>query len=398
MIIDTLILLNKTTIRCLNETDEKKIIGIFTELAIRILGASFGFVWMSKKDQEFELAYRSHHLPYTPLTPGKHGRNARVFSNHKVDFVSVVDKGKGKFQASRYMKNFAIIPIAYRDNIYGNMVICFRSPDKFSKEKQILSALIGSNLAQIITILHNRKMQKANEEYRRKTDEEGLRTEFLADAMHELRTPLAVIKGTVDLARKSSRLISQSAALKAINGEIQHLVGILGELSLLTSKDSLAQRKILTKKIQLVPSLKRMSKRWKILAHKKNITIRVEKIPFVSILADESYLNKLFSNVVKNAINYGNERGHIYISGKIQDDTVIIDIKDDGIGISQDDIGRIFDRFYRADKSRSNYGKDNGTGLGLAITKWIANAHGGDVTVNSTIGKGSTFSVSLPFV
>lgn len=398
MIIATLTLLNETTIRCLNETDEKRIISTFTELAVNILGADFGFVWMGKKGEEFKLTYRSNNLPYIPLSPTKGGRNTKVLNSSKPDFVSVVKKRNDKYDVSRYMKSFVIIPITYQDNVYGNVVICFKKLEEFSREKKILCTLVGSNIAQVITILRHRKTLKENEEYRRSMEEEKLRSEFLADAMHEIRTPLAIIKGTVDLSMKNYYATNQSIAFEAINTEIQHLTGILSELSVLTSKDSPVQRKIQTKKIKLSQFLKEISKRWIILANKRDIVIKIGKIPAVSILADEVYLDKLFANIVKNAITYGKDGGHISISGTIEKDMVKINIQDDGVGISRKDLGRIFDRFYRADKARSNFNSYNGTGLGLAITKWIAESHGGKVTVESTLGKGSTFSVFLPVV
>lgn len=396
MNIETLNLLHETTIRCLDETDEKKIIGIFTELAISVLEADFGFVWMSKNDNSFELTYKSHSMPYTPLPPTLKGRNSKVFHSYKPDFVSVVHKRKDRYDVSKYMKSFVIIPIVYKDSIYGNIVICFKNREYFSEEKRISCSIVGTNIAQVMTILRNKASLKEHEEYRRKIEEEGLRTEFLADAMHELRTPLAIIKGTIDLAMRPEYALSKSIAIQSINTEILHLTEILSELDLLTSNNSPVNRKIKTKKINLALFIRKISKRWSPLANKKGIVIRITKIPIVSILGDESYLNKLFTNIIKNAINYGKDNGHIFISGMLEGDNVKIEIHDDGIGIAKNDIGRIFERFYRVDKSHSNSGNYNSTGLGLAITKWIAEAHGGSIAVSSTLGKGSTFSVVLP--
>ena len=396
MIIDTLNLINKTTVLCLNETDEKKIIGTFTELAINVLKADFGFVWMSKKTGGFELAYKSSSLPYTPSSPTRNGRNIKVFENLQPDFVSQVSKRKDKYDVSRYMKSFIIIPIAYQKNIYGNVIICFKSQENFPEEKKISCSIIGSNIAQVMTIIRAKKTLTENEEYRRKMDEEKLRTEFLADAMHEIRTPLSIIKGTVDLALLPHNGINHSIALKAINTEVEHLTGVLSELSIITSKDSPARRKMQTKKINLTSFIQNTSKRWVVMAHKKGVTIQIENIPYISVLADESYLSKLFTNIVKNAITYGKSNGHIVISGKVRNDMVTLDIHDDGPGISKVDLNRIFERFYRVDKSRTSLDNNSGTGLGLAIAKWIAEAHGGNITAKSTLGKGSTFSVSLP--
>lgn len=398
MNIDTFALLNETTLSCLNETDEKKIIGTFTELAIRVLKADFGFVWMCKKDQEFELVYQSKNLPYTPLPPTKGGRNTKVFKNLTPDFVSTIEKRKGKYDVSKYMKSFVIIPIMYQNNVYGTIVICFKKTETFSKEKRVSCRMIGSNIAQVITIFRNKEIIKENEEYRRKIREEELRNEFLVDIMHEIRTPLTIIKGTVDLSMRRIPAIDAPTAFKSIATEAEHLMEMLSELSVLTAKDSSVQRIIQTRKIQLVPFLRKISKRWMVLVKKKKITIDIQQIPHVSILADESYLNKLFTNIVTNAIAYGKNNGHISLRGSREGHWVRIDIQDDGIGISDDEINHVFERFYRADKSRSHRQNTPGTGLGLAITKWIAEAHGGKVAVSSILGKGSTFSVYLPSI
>ena len=229
-------------------------------------------------------------------------------------------------------------------------------------------------------------------------DEEKLRTEFLADAMHEIRTPLSIIKGTVDLALLPRNGINQSIALKAINTEVEHLTGVLSELSMVSKKDSPAHRKMQTKKMLLASFIQNTSKRWVIMAHKKSVTIKIQNIPHVSISGDESYLSKLFTNIVKNAITYGRDKGHIVISAKIRGAMVVLNIQDDGAGISPTDLDRIFERFYRVDKSRTSLNDNSGTGLGLAIAKWIAEAHGGTITAQSTLGKGSVFSISLPIL
>ena len=114
-------------------------------------------------------------------------------------------------------------------------------------------------------------------------------------------------------------------------------------------------------------------------------------------------MNKLFTNVVKYAITYGKKNGHVSINGAVQkkkgkEYMVTINIVDDGIGISRADLEHIFERFYRAEKSRSKSSDGAQTGLGLAIAQWIVQAHGGKITAESTLGKGSTFSISLPIV
>ncbi len=215
---------------------------------------------------------------------------------------------------------------------------------------------------------------------------------FISDATHELRTPLAIIRGNVDLAlqKKADPLL----ALAAINVEILHLTSILSDLSLLTTKEGDFRKNLGTHEVELGEIVKEVAARHVNMASGKNIKIKTEKLPEMKIIGDEYYLERLFTNIVTNAISYGKEGGHIWISGKVTGKCVKILIKDDGVGISEKDLPNIFERFFRAEVSRSkDYG---GSGLGLAIVKWIAEVHGGSIEAKSTLGDGSSFIVSLP--
>ena len=135
--------------------------------------------------------------------------------------------------------------------------------------------------------------------------------------------------------------------------------------------------------------------RCKALAHKKNIFITAKKIPNLNIWGDKVYLEKMLVNLVKNSIIYGHKNGHTLIDAAETNGTLTISVTDNGIGISQEDLPHIFERFYRADKYHSSGG--NSIGLGLAIVKWIAEVHGGEVSVRSLKNKkGTIFSVLLP--
>ena len=120
----------------------------------------------------------------------------------------------------------------------------------------------------------------------------------------------------------------------------------------------------------------------------------IKEIPDVSLAGDRIYLEKLFSNIISNAIFYGKEKGSIIINAKKDKKYIIITIKDNGIGIEKEDLPNIFNRFYRAENARDT--KREGTGLGLAISKWIVESHDGNIEVSSVIKKGTTFTISLP--
>jgi two-component system phosphate regulon sensor histidine kinase PhoR len=126
----------------------------------------------------------------------------------------------------------------------------------------------------------------------------------------------------------------------------------------------------------------------------KEITIDIACEQDISAMIDTRLLEQAVFNLLDNAINYSEQQSSVQVSVAVQDSEIIISVQDHGLGISKEHHSRLFERFYRADKARNR--KLGGTGLGLAIVKHIAQAHGGRVSVESAIGKGSTFSFYLP--
>ena len=245
-------------------------------------------------------------------------------------------------------------------------------------------------------ISDRKRIEKANKAFLL-LEQEKLKTSFIADATHELRTPLAIIKGNIDLAlRIKNNKGNTKKTLNAINVEVNHLAEMLSDLTILTThtENKNFQKKIVSHRINLNETLKGVANRCQKIAISKKITIITKKIPSASILGDEAYLKKLFSNIINNAILYGKENGSITITGTKSKKEITLQINDDGIGISPKDLPFIFERFYRASDAKIvNHG---GTGLGLSISKWIAEAHGGTIIVTSTKKSGTTFSISFP--
>lgn len=241
-----------------------------------------------------------------------------------------------------------------------------------------------------------RKRVDLIKETKRLLEEEKMKVRSIADATHEFRTPLAVIKGNVDLALNSRGRNKKSpkSAFRAINYEIKHLSGILSDLSLITSKAWELKGRVTYEKINLKSLINTVVGRCKTLSYKKKISITTRKIPNLVILGDKMYLEKMLVNLVRNSILYGHPKGSTIIDVKQSKQSVIINVTDNGIGISKEDLPHIFERFYRVDKFHRSGG--HSIGLGLSIVKWIAEIHGGEVSVKSVKGKGSVFKVSLP--
>ncbi|MDP3012043.1 MAG: PAS domain-containing sensor histidine kinase [Candidatus Hydromicrobium sp.] len=262
------------------------------------------------------------------------------------------------------------------------------------------SYMVGKTLVIQCNIrdITERKKLELVKETDRLLEEERLKVASIADATHELRTPLAIIKGNVDLAmqNKSKNPKPPRSALRAINYEIKHLSNILSDLTLITSKKGELQNRIVYDKVNLRSLVTVVVGRCKAIAYKKNISITARKIPSLIILGDKVYLEKMLANLIKNSIVYGNKNGHTEILAEESKGFIIISVTDDGIGISKEDLPHVFERFYRADKSHSSDGNSIGIGLGLSIVKWVAEAHGGKVSAKNIKNKGSVFSVSLP--
>ncbi len=232
----------------------------------------------------------------------------------------------------------------------------------------------------------NRKLKKALE----------LKSKFIADASHELRTPLTIIQGNLDLRIKELLLENKEIpeVVGMIDKEIKHMSGIITDLTALTNADQ-KNTPAIYEKVNLNEVVEDVALSLEILAKKKNIKLIMENGDEArEIMGDEIMLEKLFLNIVNNAIKYNNAGGWVKISMEKIDQKIKITVADNGIGIPEKDMPFIFERFFRTSKSRS--GEESGSGLGLAICKWIVEDHRGKIDVSSKEDQGSCFTISLP--
>lgn len=213
---------------------------------------------------------------------------------------------------------------------------------------------------------------------------------LLADVSHELRTPLTTIRGNLDLMRRMGN--GDLESMDTIQEEVDRMTRLVGDLLLLARAD--AGGLPLAKSVLELDSLLFEVYRQAEIIGKGRVEVMLTAVDPVRISGDTDRLKQLLLNLVTNAIKYTQPGGTVSLRLSHTDDWAIVEVSDSGIGIPPEDIPFIFDRFYRVDKARSR--GLGGTGLGLSIVKWIAQAHGGDVTVTSAVGEGSTFIVSLP--
>jgi two-component system OmpR family sensor kinase len=214
---------------------------------------------------------------------------------------------------------------------------------------------------------------------------------FIADVSHELRTPLTVIKGNVDLMRRMKQLDAES--LSSIDQEAGRLTRLVGGLLLFAQAES-GKLALSMKPVELDNLLTEVFQEMRVLAGGK-VQIKMMEIDQVLVNGDRDRLKQVLLNLVANAIQYTPQGGEVFLSlAKVGEQTRII-VRDTGPGIPAEDMPHIFDRFYRAEKSRTR-GKTTGFGLGLSIAHWIVEHHGGQIKVESKEGKGTTFAIWLP--
>ncbi|NSW82284.1 MAG: PAS domain-containing protein [Syntrophothermus sp.] len=222
-----------------------------------------------------------------------------------------------------------------------------------------------------------------------------MRSEFVANVSHELRTPLTAIKGFVETLLDGAledKLICRRF-LTIIEGENNRLTRLIDDLLTLSAIES-RERKLTLKPVCLVTSIIQVMNILGPQAREKRLHLELifnRDLPPVK--ADEDLVGQVLINLIDNAIKYTSPGGKIVIRVKRGGDQVFTSITDTGTGIPQESLPRLFERFYRVDKARSR--ELGGTGLGLAIVKHIVESHGGEVFVESELGKGSTFGFSL---
>lgn len=224
---------------------------------------------------------------------------------------------------------------------------------------------------------------------------EKMRRNFVANVSHELRSPLTSIQGYIDvlLQGKSKNQLDEKAYLQILQKETHRLSRLVNDLLEISRFDSQTAQFNMDE-FPLRSIIDRSMTSLRIQTAAKGLIIHTNLPSDLPLCyGDEDRIEQVIYNLLDNAIRYSPEGGEINISSSLIDDKVWVDIADSGPGIPSQDLQHIWERFYRVDKSRSR--NEGGTGLGLAIVKEIIESHGGQVLVESTLGKGSQFSFSL---
>lgn len=218
---------------------------------------------------------------------------------------------------------------------------------------------------------------------------EEIRSEFFANASHELKTPLTAIKGFNDVIGMKSKDDDIRTLSAKIDKEVNRVVSLIDDMLNLSKLET--TKTPIVEKVDLVAVAYDAEESISALARDKNVNIEISGEGTVEMEKDHAY--ELVKNLMENAVRYNKDGGHVFVSVDEKADKVTLKVKDDGIGIDEENQSRIFERFYRVNKSRSR--ETGGTGLGLSIVKHVAELYGAKLTLSSTLGAGTEITVSF---
>ncbi|HBI7013581.1 TPA: HAMP domain-containing protein [Clostridium perfringens] len=222
-------------------------------------------------------------------------------------------------------------------------------------------------------------------------EQENIRKRLTGDISHELKTPLTNIQSHLE-AMIDGIWEPTEERLLSVKEEAERLSSLVSDMQKLNKYDE-SSIKLKKDNVNISDIICFVIFQFSNLAKSKNIKIEYEK-KNINLYFDKDKITQALVNILSNAIRYSNEGSTIFIEEKLKDNKVIISIEDQGIGISEEDLKYVFERFYRADKSRTR--ATGGTGIGLTIVKSIVSSHGGEVKLESKLGEGSKFTIILP--
>ena len=221
--------------------------------------------------------------------------------------------------------------------------------------------------------------------------------QFTSDVSHELRTPVSVILAQCEASLNRTDLSEeQRKEILLIRKKAGEMSQMISQLLLLSRADQ-GWQQLNKEEINISELTEIIVEEQKMLAQRRKIEVHTEIEPDITGYLDESFYIRMLDNLISNAVSYGKEDGNIKVTLHQIPSGVRGTVEDDGIGISRDDQVHIWERFYRVDASRTGKEEGSHSGLGLSMVKWIAQAHGGNVRVESELGKGSCFTFELKF-
>lgn len=240
-------------------------------------------------------------------------------------------------------------------------------------------------------IVKQEELKKAAEESR---NAELIRKEFVANVSHELKTPLTSISGFIETLQQGAAEDPEirTRFIDIIAIETSRLKRLIGDLLVLSDIEN-KKTAISETAFDVKTEIERTVETLELIAEQKNVNIITELENDLTIFGSADRFNQMMMNLIENAVKYSESEGNVWVRSKLVQNKIQISVEDEGIGIAEEHLDRLFERFYRVDKSRST--KVGGTGLGLSIVKHIAALFNAELKVESQVGKGTTFYVTF---
>lgn len=392
-------------------------------IAMALKGADAAPRLLMVRDAQGELIYRSPLLQVAEPSIGHHEAlvHAAAHAPHDAEFFTVALERTGMVRfictpiertPPAYVQignalgdvpttmhaiaiaSFVLVPLVLLVTSIGGWTIAGRALDPIESIDATLRAIEATDLSQRVEVHPadrdlrglvgsiNALLSRLDRAFKDLRD-------FTADASHQLKTPLTVMKSTIELARKSSPTARLFDDLEEEINELSTVVGDLQALSLADADAHLAQRSA----VDLSGLCRDAAEILEALGESRDVTVTTTIDEGVGVTGDAAALKQMLLNLGDNAVKYTPVAGKVFLSLRLEQNAAVLEVRDAGPGIEPEDLPRIFDRFYRG---RTTANGARGTGLGLAIAKRIVEVHRGQIAVDSTVGDGTRFRVTLP--
>jgi heavy metal sensor kinase len=291
------------------------------------------------------------------------------------------------------------LPVAVCVAVAGGFILVRRSLEPVARIAAKAEAITQHNLSERLPVVESgdeieRLSVSLNHMISRLEDAIHGSKQFVADASHELRTPLTVMRGELESLAQDGELRGDTReSLGSVLEEVERLQEIVDSLFALSRMDA-GEAPAEWVRFDLAELAATTAEQMSLLATDKNVSVACDSSPGVTVEGDRARLKQVIVNLLDNAIKYTPSGGGVRLSVRSEGGYAVLEVADDGIGIPAEALPHVFKRFYRVDGSRSR--EQGGAGLGLAIVKSICSAHGAEVEVRSSPGRGSTFRVRQP--
>ncbi len=304
-----------------------------------------------------------------------------IFETNKTSLLNLVSEGKVTSEELS-----ALVRVVRRTgkSQEGSIEVARGPIGKGKRELQITATLISPDGSVLILVDDEGEKQRVD----------AVRRDFITNISHELKTPIQALTlnsdALLEVKNEPEKVILFANKIKTQANRLNDLVQEIINLSKLQDSDPLD----MAAQVDITNVIKEAVDQCEALAQARNVLIDIGDVKNAAVTGNREQLVMAVHNLVENAINYSPEKTRVTISTKLESQIIEILVKDQGIGIADENLDRIFERFYRVDPARSR--ATGGTGLGLSIVKHVVKNHGGDVKVWSAPGVGSTFAIRLP--